>query len=228
MPARKTSASRKPVASKKPAKAAAAGKVDLKKDLKELYSGRAGKSVLVKVPALSILAVDGKGHPSSGDAFGDAMAALYAVAYGIKFARKEAGKGSDFTVMPPEALWWAARNRKLDGATALADYRWSLFLVVPKFVREPAIRAARDAAKAKKDGPKLAAKVELRKLTEGRCVQTLHVGPYDAEGPTIAAMHAFAAEQGLKPTGKHHEIYLSDPRKAAPDKLRTILRQPVA
>ena len=142
--------------------------------------------------------------------------------------RKESAAGPDFTVMPPEGLWWAAGDRPIGAETPRPDFRWTALVAVPDFVGADDIGAAREAAAAKKGASDLAAKVELREMHEGRCVQLLHVGPYESEGPNIELMRAFAAEQGLAPAGKHHEIYLSDPSRTPPEKWRTILRQPVA
>lgn len=204
-------------------KKVAAASVDLRKERKALYTARAGKPTIVDSVPTQILAVDGAGHPSMATPrFEDAIAGLFCIAFGIKFGRKKAGKAPDFAVPNLEATWWVKDNQPMTAATAPADWRWSALFAVPDFLTKADVTAAAKAAG--KAAPALARKVALRKLKEGKSVQVLHLGPYDQEGATIAQMHAFAAANGLKVRGKHHEIYLNNPAKTAPDKLKTILR----
>ena len=204
------------------------GKVDLVKERPEFFkAGR--KPVVVTLPRASFLAIEGEGSPES-EAFTAAFGALFGVAYTLKFAMKEEGR--DFKVAPPEGLWWSDYDTsKLDDPEALwtvprDEWRWKLVMMVPDFVRKGAVEAAR-AALFEKRGDATAKRVGLERIREGLCVQALHVGPYSDEPATIALMGEVMAEHGLVPHGLHHEIYLSDPRRTAPEKTRTILRQPV-
>lgn len=211
---------KKPAAKKKKPAAKA---VDLRKERKALYTARAGKPTIVDAGTTQIIAVDGEGHPSqSTPSFEDAIRAVYYIAFGMKFGRKKAGQGPDFAVPNVEAMWWVKGNQPMTAATSFADWRWTAFIAVPDFLQKSDLAAARKAAS--KEAPPLAKKVALRRLKEGKSVQLLHVGPYDQEGPTVEKIHAFAAANGLKVRGRHHEIYLSDPAKTAPEKLKTILR----
>ena len=198
---------------------------DPKRELKELYAPTNTEWALLDVPAQTFIAVDGSGDPNTAPAYARAVEALYSVAYTLKFAVKRAG-GRDFVVAPLEGLWWADDL----GAFAARDkdaWRWTLLIAQPGWVTEEMIDAARSTALAKKKLPAIA-EVHPRTLDEGRCAQVLHIGAYDDEAPVLARLHGgYLAEHGLEPCGRHHEIYLSDPRRTAPDKLRTILRQPV-
>lgn len=202
-------------------------KIDLKKTLKPLYSTGKRDTIphLVEVPPARYLMTDGSGDPNTSHWFQTVTGALYATAYGVKFALKEAGR--DFAVMPLEGLWWSKdleafrQNRK-------HDWLWTLLIMVPDFVDEPAVRAALASAVEKgKVAAEVAEEVRLETLSEGTAVQALHIGPYDAEAPLIAQMHEFAEAEGYELSGKHHEIYLSDPRRVEPERMKTILRHPV-
>lgn len=202
-------------------------KIDLKKQYRELYAASPEKAVLVDVPEQKILAIDGKGDPNTSPAFQQGVETLFPVAFKTKFlSKKELGR--DYVVMPLEGLWWAD-----DMADFTTDNRenwlWRLFIVQPDFISSELIEAARTEVKHKKNPPALD-KLCFETLHEGTSVQILHVGPYADEGPTIDRLHSFAREQNCSFDGlvqKHHEIYLSDMRRTAPEKLRTILRQPV-
>lgn len=169
--------------------------------------------------------VDGAGDPRSAPAYADAVGTLYAVSYGLRFMVKRAG-GEPWTVMPLEGLWWAA-----DMAGFSMDHRedwlWTMLIAQPPVVTPEMVVDAVAAAERKGSAP-AAAGVRLEVLDQGDAVQVMHHGPYSDEAPTIAALHAFVADAGLVLRGKHHEVYLGDPRRTAPEKLRTILRQPVA
>lgn len=178
--------------------------------------------VLVTIGTARYLTVSGRGDPD-GPAFGAAVRALYGGAYTIKMARKAARR--DFTVSKLEGLWWGARRGTLLIDSPVHVWRWKAMIRMPAFVTAADLLAARRTLAAR--GRPLEARVRLETLREGRCVQMLHRGPYRAEHATIAAMMAFARGRGLRPRGRHHEIYLSDPRRVAAAKLRTILRQPV-
>lgn len=199
-------------------------KYDLRKALKGLYTAPRGTFVLIDVPPLNYLAIEGEGDPNTAPAYAEAIAALYASAYTLKFMSK-ARLGRDYVVPPLEGLWWA--DDMDDFITRRKDrWRWRMMIAVPDFVDAVMALAALDEVKAKKPLPALN-RVRFERLEEGRAVQGLHVGPYDDEGPMLEALHKrFLAESGLVPTGRHHEIYLSDPRRTPPEKLKTILRQP--
>ena len=203
-------------------------KVDLVKERPDFFkAGR--KPGVVTLPRASFLAIEGRGSPES-EAFAAAFGALFGVAYTLKFAMKEEGR--DFKVAPPEGLWWSDYDiSKLDDPEALwtvprDEWRWKLVMMVPDFVKKRAVEAAK-AALVERRGDAAAERVGLESMREGLCVQALHVGPYSDEPATIALMGEVMSEHNLVPHGLHHEIYLSDPRRTAPEKTRTILRQPV-
>lgn len=200
-------------------------KVDYKKQLSQLYSAPADRFVIIDVPELAYFMVDGSGDPNVSAAYMEAIEALYAASYTLKFHSKNALK-RDYVVPPLEAVWWSEDMD--DFAARRKDrWQWTLMIMVPDFIGADLAATAINMAKARKDLPGLA-RIRYARLTEGCCVQILHIGSYDDEGPTLARLHAeFLPEQGLVESGHHHEIYLGDPRRAAPDKLRTILRQPV-
>jgi hypothetical protein len=202
-----------------------ADKVDLKRTL-ESYRAASGRFDIVDVPEMRYLMIDGQGDPNTSPAFAGAVAALYPVAYKLKFAsRRELGR--DYVVPPLEALWWADDMAAFTAARDKSQWDWTLLLLVPEWIEQALIADAVAAAGAK-DPPSRLGDVRVEALAEGRCVQTLHLGSFDDEGPVLDRMHRrFIPESGLRLSGKHHEIYLSDFRRAAPEKLRTILRQPV-
>jgi len=195
-------------------------KVDLFREHAAEYAARP-EPALVEVGSALYLAVDGRGAPGS-ELFQARLAALYGVAYTVKFASKFAGR--DFVVGKLEALYEGAG---LDGATPdWGRVDWKMLIRVPEFVDASGIESAHVALSKKGKEGDFAA-VRLERLEEGRCVQALHVGPYEEEGETLRRMLDFASERGLRPAGKHHEIYLNDPRRIPPERLKTILRVPV-
>lgn len=201
-------------------------KVDLKRSIPS-YSARRGQFEIVTIPPLRYLMIDGHGDPNTSDAYTGALQTLYPVAYALKFLSKRE-LDRDYTVPPLEAQWWADDLSAFTTARDKSRWSWTLLSLVPDWIDEEHLTDARAAAAAKGTAPRLDA---LRSgiLDEGLCVQTLHVGSYDDEGPVLAELHEeFLPAHGLRPTGTHHEVYLSDPRRTAPEKLRTILRQPVA
>jgi len=198
-------------------------KYDLRKALKAAYTASRGKFVFVDVPPLNYLAVEGEGDPNTAPCAA-AIAALYASSYTLKFMSK--AQGRDYVVPPLEGLWWADDTD--DFITRRKDrWRWRMMIATPDFIDKAMALAALEKAKAKTPSPALD-RVRFQRLEEGRAVQTLHVGSYDDEGPALDALHnRVLPESGLVPTGRHHEIYLSDARKTPPEKRKTILRQPV-
>jgi hypothetical protein len=198
-------------------------KLDLRKQLKHLYNPSKKSFQLVDVPAMNFTMIDGRGDPNTSEAFMAATQALYAVSYTLKFEFKK-NHGVDYPVMPLEGLWWADdmevfRMEKRD------DWNWTLMMMQPQVVKRSHVKAAVDQA-AKKDLPALA-DMRFEPYREGMSAQIMYLGPYADEGPTIRRMHAFIEESGYAPRGKHHEIYMGDPRRSAPEKLKTVLRQPV-
>ena len=201
-----------------------ATKVDFKVAHKELY--RASRDpALVDVPELAFLMVDGHGDPNTATEYTQAVEALYTVSYSLKFAIKRARDGFDYGVMPLEGLWWVADMSKFTSSKK-SDWDWTAMIMQPDQVTQDLLEDALANATAKKSLP-AAAKLRLERFCEGPAAQVMHIGPYDAEGPTIKRLHELIAESGRTRRGKHHEIYLSDPRRSAPEKLRTIIRQPV-
>ena len=203
----------------------AAAKLDLKKDLKAFYNPSAKAPSLVDVPPINFIMVDGEGSPAS-QAYANAVGALYSVAYTLKFALKAKGKTPDFSVMPLEGLWWS--DDMDDFLTGNKDgWKWTAMIAMPDFVGAGDVAAAKEAAAKKKDVPDLD-RVRLERFREGPAAQIMYFGPYAEETETIAALHQFIADNGKKLSGRHHEIYLSDPRRTAPEKLKTVIRQPFA
>jgi hypothetical protein len=201
-----------------------ATKLDLIKQSPELYS--AGREpALLEVPELSFLMVDGHGDPNVSPAYASAVEALYSVSYTLKFTLKRGPRQLDHRVMPLEGLWWVPDMSTFSTA-AKADWDWTLMIRQLDEVDQGLLTAAVQEVSGKKALP-AAPQLRLERFREGLAAQVMHIGPYAAEGPTIQRLHAFIGEHGYELSGKHHEIYLGDPRRAAPDKLRTILRQPV-
>lgn len=200
-------------------------KVDLKKTL-DSYTSQNHKFRILTMPKRQYLMIDGHGDPNSSKEFADAIRALYPVAYKLKFASKQV-LGRDYVVMPLEGLWWADDMTKFTTARDKSEWDFTLMLMQPDWITKDMFDAAVEKV-AEKDPPYNLAQVRFETLDEGMCVQTLHIGSFDDEAAILDQMHnEFIPEQGLAMSGKHHEIYLSDFRKVAPEKLRTILRQPV-
>ena len=200
-------------------------KTDFKKTL-DSYRARLGEFRVVQVPQLQYLMVDGHGDPNTAQEYAEAIAALYPVAYKLKFASRQ-HLDRDYAVPPLEALWWASSMAAFTSARDKSRWDWTAMIMVPDWITSQMFDDALDQAAAKEPVAGLD-KLRLQTLHEGSCVQTLHVGAYDDEDVVLAELHDdFIPSAGLRMTGKHHEIYLSDPRRVEPSKLRTILRQPV-
>lgn len=200
-------------------------KIDFKKEL-ATYTAPRGRFEVVTVPAMQFLMIDGHGDPNTSQAYRDAVTTIFPVAYKLKFLSKNE-LGRDHTVMPLEGLWWAEDMDSFTRARDKSRWSWTLMIMVPDWIMREHFDAARQTVERKGSGPALDA-LRLELFAEGLSVQTLHVGPYDEEGPVLAALHdEFLPAHSLRMTGKHHEVYLGDPRRASPDKLKTILRQPV-
>jgi hypothetical protein len=199
-------------------------KRDIKRELGNLYRVSAKQVAEVDVPAFSYLMIDGEGDPNASATFSQAVEALFSVSYTTKFSLKKSPLALDYTVMPLEGLWWAE-----DWSVFLSGdrtrWKWTLMIQQPDCVPEVFIHESIAKLGKTKNLPALG-KLRLERFHEGRCAQILHVGPFSEEGPTIARLHAFI-ETRASLAGKHHEIYLSDTRRAAPSKWKTILRQPM-
>ncbi|EME50708.1 hypothetical protein G352_27500 [Rhodococcus ruber BKS 20-38] len=201
-------------------------KTDFKKTL-DAYQARRGKFRLVDVPAMQYLMIDGHGDPNTSPDFDRAVRALYPVAYKLKFASKR-DLDRDYVVPPLEGLWWADDMDSYTAARDKSRWDWTMMIMTPDWIDHAMFAAAVECAGAG-NRPQDLDDVRLETLHEGRCVQTLHVGPFDDEAAVLAQLHEeFVPDNELRLVGKHHEIYLTDFRRTAPDRLRTILRQPVA
>lgn len=199
-------------------------KVDLKRDLKHLYY--AGKEhAIVDVPSMNFLMVDGAGDPNTASAYQDAVQTLYAVAYTLKFAVKKQ-QAVDYGVMPLEGLWWTSDSGYDPLAQSRDNWRWTMMIMQPEWVNAEMVGQVIEDVRGKKNPPAIGL-VRFEPYAEGLAAQVLYTGPYANEYPTIEGLHHFFQEQGYQHNGKHHEIYLSDPNRTAPQKLKTILRQPV-
>jgi hypothetical protein len=200
-------------------------KTDFKKALKHLYQPLVKEIVCVDVPAMNFLMVDGAGDPNTAQSFSDAIEALYPLAYTLKFMAKKGALAIDYSVMPLEALWWADDMSAF--STGNKDtWQWTLMIMQPDFITGEMVQEA-TAAVASKKGPAALPLVRFAAFAEGKAAQTLYVGPFADEGPTIEKLHQYIENSGSHRVGKHHEIYLSDPRRTAAEKLKTIIRQPL-
>lgn len=198
-------------------------KLDLKKGRKELFSAPLNKFVPIEVPPVSYLMADGHGDPNSAPEYRFAVASLYATAYAIKFSCKAMGR--DFVVPPLEGLW-SAPDPESFTARRKHEWDWTMMIMVPDSVGQEDFSAAKRKAEQKLGSVPDGLRLEM--LHEGLCLQALHVGSYDDEGPLLARLHhEIMPTKGYEFAGRHHEVYLSDPRRTSAEKLRTIIRQPV-
>ncbi|WP_025133153.1 GyrI-like domain-containing protein [Leucobacter sp. PH1c] len=201
-------------------------KITLTKTLAS-YAARRGEFRELIVPPMRYLMIDGHGDPNTAPAFAEAVAALYPLAYALKFASKRE-LGHDYVVPPLEGLWWAEDMSAFTSSRDKSRWSWTLMLLVPEWITPELVAATAAAVAAGKQPPQRLDEVRLEWLDEGRCVQTLHVGSFDAEAETLARLHdEIIPGLGARLTGTHHEIYLSDRRRTAPERMRTILRQPI-
>jgi hypothetical protein len=200
-------------------------KIDFRKELKELYAPSSKEFSIVDVPAMLFVMIDGEGDPNTVKAYGDSVEALYSVSYALKFAsRRELGK--DYVVAPLEGLW-TADDPSAFVRRAKEEWRWTMMMRQPSWISSEMVEQALVATRTKKSLPAME-HLRFETYEEGKSVQILHIGPYDQEGPTLLRLHQeYMPTHNFGFNGPHHEIYLGDPRKAAPSKLKTILRQPV-
>ncbi|UCF99477.1 MAG: GyrI-like domain-containing protein [Spirochaetaceae bacterium] len=200
-------------------------KIDYKKRLKQLYSAPAKAPVIVEVPLLNFIMVDGAGDPNTSEQFQQAVEALFSASYTLKFMIKKGPLAVDYGVLPLEGVWWAEDMTAFATADK-ASWKWTLMIMQPEYVTPELVRQALEQTAKKKDLPALA-HLRFETFHEGLSAQVLHIGPFSAEGPTIERLHRFIRDNGYRRRGKHREIYLSDLRRAEPEKLKTIIRQPV-
>jgi hypothetical protein len=200
-------------------------KTDFKKAL-DAYEAQLGRFRILDVPDMQYLMIDGHGDPNTSPAFAEAVEALYPVAYKLKFGSQR-DLGRDYVVPPLEGLWWAEDMDSFTAARDKSRWDWTLMLMVPDWIDQALFTTAVEQIGAK-NRPARLEDIRLKNLSEGRCVQTLHIGSFDDEADVLTQLHhEFIPGHGLCMAGKHHEIYLSDFRRVAPVKRRTILRQPV-
>jgi len=199
--------------------------IDYKKELKHLYNPSKKEFGIVDVPPMNFLMVDGHGDPNTAQAYQDAVEALYGVAYKLKFMSKKE-KGMDYVVPPLEGLWWTSDMETFTSQRDKSAWDWTMMIMQPEWITWEMVEEAIKQVKTAMGLPGLS-KLRLETYHEGLAVQIMHIGSYDAEGPIIARMHAFAADKGYNLAGKHHEIYLSNPRRVTAEKLKTVLRQPI-
>jgi len=199
-------------------------KIDFKKELKHLYKPSPKKIEFRDIPKMNFLMIDGTGDPNSSVAYKEAIEALFSLSYTIKFMIKKGELGIDYGVMPLEGLWWVDDMSKFDH-NKKEDWKWTAMIMQPEIVTNEMVATATEEVRKKKN-PKALPKIRFEAFIEGKVAQTLHIGPFSEEGPTIKKVHNFIIDNGHKLSGKHHEIYLSDIRRAAPEKWKTIVRQP--
>ena len=199
-------------------------KIDFKKELKHLYNPSAKKVAIVDVPKMNFLMIDGAGDPNTAKEYKDAVEALFAVSYALKFMIKK-GIAIDYGVLPLEGLWWtddmaqfSMENKKV--------WKWTSMIMQPEYVTEDLVSKTLEQVEKKKNPPALP-KIRFESFHEGLSAQIMHIGPYSAEGTAIEKLHNFIKETGHELRGKHHEIYLSDPRRSAPERMKTVIRQPM-
>ena len=200
-------------------------KIDIKKELKQLYNASAKNPEIVNVPRMNFLMVNGEGDPNISEKYKNAVEALFGLSYTLKFMIKKSKMQIDYGVMPLEGLWWA------DDMTAFSMgkkelWKWTAMIMQPEYVTKDLFIEAQIQLKKKKDNVVLS-EVRFESFLEGKSAQIMHIGPFSEEGPTIEKLHKYIEANGQKLSGKHHEIYLSDTRRSAPEKWKTIIRQPM-
>ena len=202
-------------------------KIDFKKKFKELYQPSAKEVVVIEVPEMQFLMIDGMGSPGDSQEYSDAMAALFPVAFKTKFLSK--AKGKDYVVPPSEGLWWADDMNDYTGGNR-DKWKWTMMIMLPDWITKELVKESINITLQKKpEISKTVKKLRVEKYDEGNSAQIMHIGPFSEEGPTVEKVHKFIEDQNGKFDGfkqKHHEIYLSDPRKAKPENMKTVIRQP--
>jgi hypothetical protein len=200
-------------------------RVDHKKELKHLYGPPVRQVVEVEVPPMNFLMVDGRGDPNTALAYTEAVEALYGVAYALKFMVKRGPLAVDYKVMPLEGLWWVEDMSHFSMADK-DQWLWTSMIMQPDLVDLASFEEAVAQVQERKDLPALG-RMRFERYHEGLSAQVMHVGPYADEATTIERLHRYIAGRGYQRRGKHHEIYLSDPRRTVPEQLKTVIRQPM-
>jgi hypothetical protein len=199
-------------------------KIDYKKVLKHLYNPSPKEPVIVVVPKMNYLTIEGQGDPNTSEDFKEAVEALFALSYALKFMIKKGEQQVDYGVMPLEGLWWADNIEEFTLQNK-NNWKWRLMMMQPELIVKDLVQETLKAVEKKKNPPALP-KLKFEEYDEGKSAQIMHVGPFSEEGPTVARLHQFIEDNGNKLHGFHHEIYINDMRRTAPEKLKTVLRQP--
>jgi hypothetical protein len=199
-------------------------KYDYRRELGDLYAA-VDHPAMVDVPPLSFLMIDGHGDPNASPTFEEGVKALYAVTYAVKFRMRSMPEGIDAAIMPLEGLWWIPEARVWDFGDK-SDWDWTLMVAEPDLVTPALVAETIEGVRTERGLPALQ-RMRFESLAEGRAAQILHRGPFSAERPTLERLYDFIRDEGSVPVGKHHEIYLRDPQRTAPARMRTIIRQPV-
>ena len=200
-------------------------KIDYKKELKNLYSSSAEKVEVVELPQMNFLMIDDEGDPNTSQSFQEAIDVLYPLSYTLKFIIKRGEIGIDYGVLPLEGLWWADDMSSFS-VDNKENWKWTLMIMQPELVKKEMVATAIEEVRKKKK-PVALPLVRFESFAEGKVGQIMHIGPFSEEGPTVEKLHSFIKVSGSQRIGKHHEIYLSDIRRAAPEKWKTIIRQPM-
>ena len=201
-------------------------KIDYKKELKHLYKSSDKNVEVVEVPQMSFLLIGGEGDPNTSQSFQDAIDVLYPLSYTLKFIIKRGEIGIDYGVLPLEGLWWADDMSSFSVKNK-ENWKWTLMIMQPELVKKEMVVKAIEEVRKKKN-PVALPLVRFESFAEGKAAQIMHIGPFSEEGPTVEKLHALIGDSGSQRIGKHHEIYLSDIRRAAPEKWKTIIRQPMS
>lgn len=199
-------------------------KIDYKKELKSFYNASNKKLETVDVPAMNFLLIDGHGDPNISKDYKDAVEALFSVSYALKFMIKKGTSQIDYGVLPLEGLWWTDDMSEFNTDNK-NNWKWTSMIMQPEYITKDLVNEALEQVKKKKNLSSLP-KIRFESFKEGNAVQIMHIGPFSEEGSAVEKLHDFIKENNYKLSGRHHEIYLSDARKAAPEKWKTIIRQP--
>lgn len=201
-------------------------KIDYKKQLKHLYHASANKVEVINVPEINFLMIDGTGDPNKSQEFQYAVEALFGLSYTLKFMVKKSDLAIDYGVMPLEGLWWVDYMSQFT-IEDKSNWKWTLMIMQPEFITPDLINNGSEDLRRKKN-PVALPKIRFESFEEGKSAQIMHIGPFSDEGPTVEKIHQFIKRNDAELRGKHHEIYLSDIRKAHPSKWKTIIRQPMS
>lgn len=201
-------------------------KIDVRKQLNHLYNPTYKHPVVVEVPAMNFLMIDGEGEPGVAQQYQDAVESIFPLAYAIKFAIKRGATAVEYKVMPLEGLWWADDMSVFTENRDRSQWKWTLLIMQPQWVTADLVAEVREDVRSKKNPPSLE-RIRFEVFNEGLAAQIMHIGPFSEEGPTIERLHAFIKESGGRLRGLHHEIYLSDIRRGNPEKWKTVIRQPM-